>query len=111
MPKRPKAAGDVGEGSVVRVLCEEVAIVGARCSKSRGRWVKCTLLEVDLKEIPAGTEGIDGGVRDKKEAIGGCRNSSKQVGTRSRRRWEGAWISRVNDGNGSVGRDGDNSRG
>jgi hypothetical protein len=80
-----------------------MAVVPTSVSTGKGSWVEKGLRQVDLNEVPTGSESASGSVRDEKKAIWGSGDCSKKRGAGGRRRRDNSSISRE-QGNGSGSR-------
>ena len=79
MPFRPPAGSWVWFSSVGRVSVKKVDIIKSRQGGLRAVRVVGSLHEVDLHKVPAWANGAGGGICDKKEAVGGCKDGGVQL--------------------------------
>ena len=80
MPFRPSAGSWVWFSGVRRVSVKKVDIIKSRQGGLQAVGVVGSLHEVDLHKVPAAwANGASGGICNKKEAVGGCKDGGVQL--------------------------------
>ncbi len=101
MPEKPPATRRVRQRGIIRVTAEEMTVVAAIRSTSRGS--EKGLGQVNVDEVPAGAKSSGRALGDKEQLIGSSSDRVEQRGTGGGGGWN-RWIVGETNRDSSVGR-------